>query len=610
MHARFPIARLALVPLLFAAAFGQARAGTIHVTTLKDEDRAAGDTPAGQGCSLREAMQLHFNNNGTPYKQCTISGFAAGGADTILFDVAGTITINSPDTVVGHGALPDVTASGGLGPLTIGGAGSAAVTLGCTDSKMFSLKGGGALTFTGIAFANCTSGGGGIAIDSSSSGGGDLTLNTVTFTNIHSNSGGSGGVINHGFGNLTMNNVNFVSNGTSDTSNSSNETGDGGAIYINQIVLPKTVTLTNVTLTSNNARNNGGGIYLNGGDVVVISNLIASLNTADGSDSEDGGGAMWIAGASSTLARLQIADAQFLGNSATMGVGGAVVLAGGQLTYIDSAVPLFGGIVGSNFAGNMASGTATADGQGGSGGAIYARGNLSIEQSSFVSNTSDHGSGGALFFRDQTSAFNPAEIVNSTFSSNSADQAGGAIANGQAGGAMELLNDTIAGNTANSNTAAGNVSAVGGGGLYNANNNTNPSFAYVRMANTVLSKNTTGGNCGGVAFVDNGNNMQFSPNTGCGASIASADPQLGSTGVHAAGNGFPALNLFVLTMVPATTSPLLNAGNNALCNAGPVLKFDATNIPTIRPLGDANCDIGAYEQSAATPVMLQSFKVD
>lgn len=593
---------------LIALSSAAAQAGTITVTTLADEDRAAGDSPAGQGCSLREAMQLHFNNNGLAYKQCTISGFAAGASDTIQFNVNGTITINSPDTVVGHGPLPDVAGSNGSGPLVIDGSGHT-VTFSCTNSKMFLVKSNSSLTLTNVGFANCTAAGGGIAIDSSTSGGGNLTLNVVTFTNIHSNSGGAGGAINHANGNLNLNNVNFLNNGTSDTSNASNESGDGGAMFIAGVPAPNLVNLTNVTLTSNTARNNGGGIYLIGGDVVTINNLLASLNSAQGSDTEDGGGAMWIQGSGSSLARLQIAGSQFLNNTAPNGQGGAIVHSGGQLTFIDATVPLAGGIVGSNFANNSASGAGTADGRGGSGGAIYSRGNLSIEQSSFISNTSTHGTGGALYFRDQTAAFQPAYIVNSTFSGNTADQAGGAIINAMNNGGMRLINDTIAGNTATGNTAAGNIGMTGGGGFWNANNNTNPAFPTVSAVNTVLSKNTTGGNCAGVTFIDAGSNVQFSPNTGCPATFTAVDPQLGSASVNLAGNGAPALNLFVLTMAPATTSPLLNAGDNSVCNAGPVLKFDATNIPTIRPLGDPNCDIGAYEQSAATPVTLQHFDV-
>ena len=76
--------------------------------------------------------------------------------------------------------------------------------------------------------------------------------------------------------------------------------------------------------------------------------------------------------------------------------------------------------------------------------------------------------------------------------------------------------------------------------------------------------------------------------------------------------GAPGFQTFVernITLV-ANQSAALNAGSNAICSSGPVLNYDATGVPTIRPYGDANCDLGAYEQSAVTPVQLQSFSID
>jgi len=62
-------------------------------------------------------------------------------------------------------------------------------------------------------------------------------------------------------------------------------------------------------------------------------------------------------------------------------------------------------------------------------------------------------------------------------------------------------------------------------------------------------------------------------------------------------------------MEPATTSPALNGGDNATCDAGPILKFDGTGRIGVRPAGSPNCDIGAYESSNSLPVELQEFTI-
>lgn len=46
-------------------------------------------------------------------------------------------------------------------------------------------------------------------------------------------------------------------------------------------------------------------------------------------------------------------------------------------------------------------------------------------------------------------------------------------------------------------------------------------------------------------------------------------------------------------------SPTLNTGDENTCEAGPMLRFDATGLPLVRPLTGQYCDIGACESSLA-----------
>ena len=607
-----------------------ATAATLTVDTAVDEDNGrtsnvgTDNYPLSQGCSLREALQSIFDNTGVAYNGCTAP--TVGGPNTIDITVAGPIVVNSlvPDPGDVNGVA--TTRNSNLaqirdvsGPVIINGAPGAAV-ISCAAAldglKIFVAQTDASLTLTALTISDCTAVGGGIAITSN---GADLTLNTVTIQNVHSSSGGAGGAINHGGGTLNINVANFLLNGTEDESAPGAETGDGGALYISPVSLPDFINLETVTFTGNSAANNGGAIYLVAADslghAIEISSAVFTLNTAGGSDSEDGGGAIWAQTDADLTDVFLIGNSQFINNSADNGNGGAISLSDGQLSYIEPTTPvtvLLGGIVGCNFLNNSAKGAATLNAVGGSGGAIFAHGNLTVAQSSFITNSSTNGSGGAIALFNTASTFKGLTVLNTTFSANTADQAGGAIANLHANGAMDLRNVTFSGNGATGDVTAGNT-AAGGGALFNLNNNTNPAFPRVLVANTIFTSSTIGGNCVGAllppVFVDSGNNVQFNPNAGC-ATVPSFDPQLGAPSIHTAANGIPALNPFVLTMVPANTSPVLNGGSNGVCGTGPVWNFDETGVPAIRPYGDPNCDIGAYEGGALVPVTLQSFDAE
>lgn len=639
---------LALTGLAFWQLTAATHAATITVDTAQDEDNGRTSNnmgenyPLSQGCSFREALQTVANNDGNPHNGCAAA--TVGGPNTIAFAGSYTITINSqvadPTDITGaamtrNGTLPNIT--GTPGALTIDGAGQT-VVLSCEGTasqpapKIIDSKINAQLTISNLGFANCTASGGGIAITST---GADLSLNQVSFTNIHSDSGGAGGAINFsGTNTLSMFNVNFTNNGTSDTIGmpASNGGADGGAIYLGGIgniagqnlgdpPQIKPVNLTNVTFTSNTAAHNGGAIYLASaggslGYTIQMTNALFTLNQAQAGTSatangEDGGGALWIKSANNDGAAdlFLINASQFIGNSAPNGYGGAILLTlNSTLTYQDAgqvippiisvapAIPapigLIGGIFGSNFSGNSAGGDPNdvnaPNSINGSGGAIYSRGKLSVVQSSFVGNSSSKNSGGAI--ANNGGGSNPITLANVTLNSNTAALSGGALANFN--GSYTLLNDTIAGNAANG------AAPAGGGAMWN-----NGSASDIQVRNTILGNSSAGGNCVG-SLTDNGNNLQYSPDTGCGA-ITVGNPNLAAASVS------PGPNFLVLSMaIQGDHSPAQGTGDQATCDAAPVLKFDALGIPAYRPQGDANCDIGAYESTTSFPVQLQSFRVD
>lgn len=146
------------------------------------------------------------------------------------------------------------------------------------------------------------------------------------------------------------------------------------------------------------------------------------------------------------------------------------------------------------------------------------------------------------------------DIVNSTISSNSADDGGGIYIEG---GTVNLINSTISGNVAGD-----------GGGIYRNSGAAN-------VSNSIVSGNSTT-NCFG-AIVDGGGNIEDTDSCGFG-DYPNTDPLLGAfTGTH-----YPLLG----------GSPAIDA---VACGG---LVVD--QIGTARPQGSA-CDIGAIELAVADP---------
>jgi len=597
---------------------------TINVTTNSDEKNCnttaanppachvtAGTNPLSTGCSLREALQNIDLGNNTSFPECTPAPETGPNAVNIINLTGRTIVINAlvPDpsdpthtNMVHAGTMPDVFPATTVGKVTIMGG-----NLSCAPSpdgeNIFTAAAGSDLSLSGVTVHDCNVFGTGIVVRSQGSN--NLTVAGSNFFNITATSTGPGAVISHNGGNLTIGSSSFTNNKQDNGSGQ----GQGGAVGVTGVAFPNFATIDSTNFLNNVAADSGGALYLSGVDSLTLSNLIFTTNTANGNsgnNAQAGGGAIWAqnvgkggtGGVGNATNFFLIFNDQFISNSASNGTGGAIVLSGGDLSlgafdFTQPKIP--GGIVASNFTGNSAKGPAPTgiDPRSGSGGAIFAAGNLSVLQSSFVStigaNSSAHSNGGAIAFYDAGGSLNPLQIVNTTFNGNSADEDGGAIANLLAttnqSGKVQLLNATLDGNS-----AAGNSGSVGGGAFFNGNS----TAAEVNASNTIFSNSSgAGGNCAGSAFTNTNTNLQFPGNT-CGASIPTGDPKLAGPSI------FAGPNVFVFTQSLNAGSAASNAGTNSVCNGIPVFTFDGTGRPGIRPSpGGSNCDIGAYESGNA-----------
>ena len=235
LNKRFTLAAITF-PLVFLAMAGYSRAADIIVNTT---DGVSEPAPL---CSLPDAVDAHNT-------MTAVNGCAAGsGADIIVFQVTGTITIEAPLEIANGTLTIDGPGFGCAGPcgVTISG-GSSTQILSADTGTTVTLE---VLTFAN-GFAGPTTPGEGGAIFANGS---VLNILDSLFMNNeaeHTSPGGKGGAI---FIN-SAGTVNIVN--TTFSGNSATGTGSvGGAIT--DMNTSSTLKLTNVTIANNSASAGGG----------------------------------------------------------------------------------------------------------------------------------------------------------------------------------------------------------------------------------------------------------------------------------------------------------------------------------------------------------------
>ncbi len=186
-----------------------------------------------------------------------------------------------------------------------------------------------------------------------------------------------------------------------------------------------------------------------------------------------------------------------------------------------------------------------------------------VRNVTFSGNSASYGGGG--MYNSNSSP----TVTNVTFSGNSAPYGGG-------------MHNYINGSTITNVTFSGN-SATQGGGMYI--NGPGPTVKNVIIANSI-----GGGDCVGSLNAASANNLIESTGSyacslvnGANDNIIGSDPLLGALGNYGGSTS---------TLPLLSSSPAIDAGDDAVCAAEPVNNLDQRGVT--RPQG-AHCDIGAYE---------------
>jgi hypothetical protein len=228
------------------------------------------------------------------------------------------------------------------------------------------------------------------------------------------------------------------------------------------------------------------------------------------------------------------------------------------------------------------------------GGGIFNQGTLYLTRVSVLNNTESGGIGGGI------DSPGPLTILDSTIAGNSATNGGYGGGLYAVSSAVSIVNSTFANNTA----GTGGAIRMSSGSLSIADSTIsgNSSGIAQRSISPLLSNSILAGNgsydCLG-PLTDGGHDILGSTASGCsGLTNGVNGDHVGvSASLGALGdNGGP-----TQTMMPASSSPAIDAGDNAACAASPANDVDQRLYPRTST-SNGTCDIGSVE-SAAVPTM-------
>ncbi len=380
----------------------------------------------------------------------------------------------------------------------------------------------------------------------------------------------SGAGINNLGSMLTVRDMNFTGNIAGDGINSD---AYGGAIY-NEA---GTLNVNDSSFHSNqshgqNGGGGGGGIYNASGTVLVTNSSFLNNSSSNG-------------GGISNMQGTVVVENCVFSNNHGIQWGGAIFSAGAFLYGYSSSLTIEDSV----FSANNTSGTSFGFG---GGGAVAGLSMLNILNSTFSGNSAQNHGGAINYYGSSGDVMN---ANGNTFSNNYAALEGGGL---YMTSRSNLKNNTFFGNTAargggiygefgyltlENDTLSNNTASQNGGALYMLS-------ADLYMKNTILANSISPTDCYGATVYENIHNLietnALSPYN-CDVPFLTGDPKLGAL----ANNGG---STQTMSLLPG--SPAIDAGDDASCPA-----TDQRGTP--RPQG-SHCDLGAYEVDNATMLIM------
>jgi hypothetical protein len=236
-------------------------------------------------------------------------------------------------------------------------------------------------------------------------------------------------------------------------------------------------------------------------------------------------------------------------------------------------------VIDSTVSGNRADGGAEF---GGTGGAVFGNGNVTVIRSTFTDNVAeasddgDGGNGGAISINADLT------VINSTITGNVAEGASSNNGGLSAGGDLTLLYSTVVGNSA---ASAANVQSL----------SADPQFSIDLVFGSVIADPQGGGTNCGPGSDDTSDGFNVADDASCNLVGAGDQQSVADVGLGAlAANGGP-----TPTMLPSVDSVLLDVIAPADCRTAETdLGTDQRGIT--RPQG-TGCDVGAVEVAVQAP---------
>ncbi|UXI69032.1 choice-of-anchor Q domain-containing protein [Tahibacter amnicola] len=459
------------------------------------------------------------------------------GADTITFQSAltGTLTLTSGEIVI-------------FDDLTVTGPGASRLTLsGNQASRVFAIDAPAmaataiTVSLSGLSFVDGKSldEGGAILVADA-----NLSLNASEFRN---NNALRGGAV-HAFPSDAATTI-AVSQCVF-TNNSAIE--DGGALGAQDV---EGVTISNSRFSNNQAAHHGGAAYLR---AVTMEIAGSRFDTNQGATSPSGvggsagGGAVRLIGAKLT-AVTTITSSVFSNNTTANGAGGALSMNVGT-AMLDKV-------------------QATGNSAGLTGGAISAYAiALGVTNSTLAGNTAT-GSGGGIDFVISGGL----TLTNATISGNTSTSGNGGGIQSGSGTTLALTAATVVGNTAST-----------GGGVSRQGTAATVRNSIVANNNAPSGPDLSGAFTPNASLIRNGSGATLS--AGNGNLPAGTDPLLGPLAV----NGGP-----TLSMMPGTSSPVLNAGDTTTSG------LPGTDQRGLARIAGGRIDIGAVERQSPEDVIFR-----